>query len=180
MRSSVCALCKSRCYVIPEPGKQIVQGFLFQLLGHPGLNRAEEIRMAETIKTGTVLIKDGTLLPDGLELESEPCAKGWRLVKNFDGAGLGRKVDEAGWNFFCLAGEIKRTVFGFGRKDNGRSAVKRILMNLRLESFNSLEIMHVEKKRFLGFRYATVSAHSRHIQEDTFPFGGKDVAVRPS
>jgi hypothetical protein len=140
----------------------------------------EEMKMAETIKTGTVLIKDGTLLPDGLELESEPCAKGWRLVKNFDGASLSRKVDEAGWNFFCLAGEIKRTVFGFGRKDNVRRTVKRILMNLRLEDFNSLEIMHVEKKRFLGFRYATVSAHSRHIQEDVFLFGAKNVAVRPS
>ncbi len=136
--------------------------------------------MAETIKTGTVLIKDGTLLPGGLELESEPCAKGWRLVKNFDGAGLGRRVHEAGWNFFCLAGEIKRTVFGFGRKDNVRRTVKRILMNLRLENFNSLEIMHVEKKRFLGFPYATVSAHSRHIQEDAFLFGTKDVAINRS
>jgi hypothetical protein len=136
--------------------------------------------MAETIKTGTVLIKDGTLLPDGLELESEPCAKGWRLVKNFDGAGLGRRVHEAGWNFFCFAGEIKRTVFGFGRKDNVRRTVKRILMNLRLENFNSLEIMHVEKKRFLGFPYATVSAHSRHIQEDVFLFGTKDVAINRS
>src|ERR1700683_6611 len=180
MRYSVCALCKSRCYVIPAPSKQIVRIPLSHLREHPALNRVEEMKMAETIKTGTVLIKDGTLLPDGLELESEPCAKGWRLVKNFDGASLGRKVDEAGWNFFCLAGEIKRTVFGFGRKDNVRRTVKRILMNLRLEDFNSLEIMHVEKKRFLGFRYATVSAHSRHIQEDVFLFGAKNVAVRPS
>jgi hypothetical protein len=122
--------------------------------------------MAETIKTGTVLIKDGTLLPDGLRLESEPCAKGWRLVKNLDGYGLDRKIHEAGWNFFCLAGEIKRTVFGFGGKDSVRRTVKRILMNLRLENFNSLEIMHVEKKRLLGFPYATVWAHSRHIQEN--------------
>jgi hypothetical protein len=135
--------------------------------------------MPETIKTGTVLIKDGTLLPDGLELESEPCAMGWRLVKNFDGTGLGRKVHEAGWNFFCLAGEIKGRVFGFGGEDNVRRTVKRILMNLRLENFNSLEIMHVEKKRFLGFRYATVSAHSRHIQEDVFLFGAKVVAIKP-
>jgi hypothetical protein len=129
--------------------------------------------MTETIKTRTILIKDGTLLPGGLEFESEPCAKGWRLVKNFNGASLGRKVDEAGWNFFCMAGEIKRTVFGFGRKDNVRRTVKRILMNLTLDNFNSLEIMHVEKKRFLGFRYATVSAHSRHIQEDVFFLGSR-------
>lgn len=136
--------------------------------------------MPETIKTGTVLIKDGTLLPDGLQLESEPCAKGWRLVKNLDGSGLDRKIHEAGWNFFCLAGEIKRTVIGFGVRDNVRRTVKRLLMNLRLENFNSLEIMHVEKKRFLGFPYATVCAHSRHIQEDVFLLFAKDVAIRPS
>jgi hypothetical protein len=126
------------------------------------------------------LIKDGTLLPDGLQLESEPCAKGWRLVKNLDGSGLDRKIHEAGWNFFCSAGEIKRTVFGLGAKDNVRRTVKRLLMNLRLENFNSLEIMHVEKKRFLGFPYATVCAHSRHIQEDVFLLFAKDVAIRPS
>lgn len=137
-------------------------------------NLAEEIKMAETIKTGTVLIKDGTHLPEGLQVESEPCALGWRLVKNLDGNGLGQKIHEAGWNFFCLAAEIKRTVFGFRGKDNVRRALKRILTNLRLDKFNSLEIMHVEKKRFLGFPYATVCAHSRHIQRDTFLLKAKD------
>lgn len=69
--------------------------------------------MPDTIKTGTILIKDGTFLPDALRFESEPCATGWRLVKNLDRYGLGRKVHEAGWTFFCLAGEIKATIFGF-------------------------------------------------------------------
>ena len=59
-------------------------------------NLAEEIKMAETIKTGTVLIKDGAHLPEGLQVESEPCALGWRLVKNLDGNGLGQKIHEAG------------------------------------------------------------------------------------
>jgi hypothetical protein len=52
--------------------------------------------MAETVKTGTILIKDGTFLPDALQFESEPCATGWRLVKHFDVDGLGRKIHEAG------------------------------------------------------------------------------------
>jgi len=37
--------------------------------------------MADAIKTGTILIKEGTLLPEVLRFESEPCAPGWRLVK---------------------------------------------------------------------------------------------------
>jgi hypothetical protein len=131
--------------------------------------------MAETIKTGTILIKEGTVLPDGLQFESEPCATGWRLVKNLDGYGLDRKIHEAGWTFFCLAGEIKATVFGLEGKETVRRAVKRILAKLKSEKFNSLEITRVVSKRFLGMPYVSVSARSRHIQESMFLFRAKDL-----
>jgi hypothetical protein len=130
--------------------------------------------MAETINAGTILIKDGTFLPDALRFESEPCATGWRLVKNLDGYGLGRKISEAGWTFFWLAGELRATAFGFDGPKTVRKAVKRILANLKLGEFNSLEITRVASKRFLGLPYASVSAHSRHIQEGLFLLGAKD------
>jgi len=130
--------------------------------------------MPDTIKTGTILIKDGTFLPDALRFESEPCATGWRLIKNLDGYGLGRKVPEAGWTFFWLAGEIKATIFGFDVQKTVRRAVKRILANLKPGKFNSLEITDVARKRFLGVRYVTVSAQSRHIQENAFLLQVKD------
>jgi len=139
---------------------------------------ASETPMADTIKTGSILIKDGTFLPDGLQFESEPCATGWRLVKNLDGYGMGRKVHEAGWNFFFMAEEIKATIFGFHRQRNVRRAVKRILTNLKSEKFNGLEIIQVAAKRFLGLPYATVHAHSRHIQESAFLLPVKDVRER--
>src|SRR5271170_2846118 len=93
-------------------------------------------QMAGAFKTGTILIKDGTLLPDALQIESEPCATGWRIVKNIDASGLGRKIHEAGWSFFCVAGEVKGTIFGFGGRRNARRVVKRILANLKSEKFN--------------------------------------------
>jgi len=130
--------------------------------------------MAQTIKTGTILIKDGTVLPGELQFESEPCATGWRLVKNLDGHGLGQKIHEAGWSFFYLAGEIRATIFGFDGQKTVRRAVKRILANLRPDKFNGLEITQVEAKRFLGFPYASVCAHSRHIQENVFLLQAKD------
>jgi hypothetical protein len=130
--------------------------------------------MPDTIKTGTILIKDGTFLPDALRFESEPCAIGWRLVKHLDGYGLGRRVHEAGWTFFCLAGETKATIFGLDVQKTVRRAVKRILANLKPGKFNSLEITHVARKRFLGVRYVTVSAHSRHIRENVFLLQVKD------
>jgi hypothetical protein len=130
--------------------------------------------MAQTIKTGTMFIKDGTVLPDELRFESEPCATGWRLVQNLDGHGLGQKIHEAGWSFFYLAGEIKATIFGFDGQKAVRRAVKRILANLKSDKFNGLEITQVEAKRFLGFPYASVCAHSRHIQENIFLLQAKD------
>ena len=130
--------------------------------------------MPDTIKTGTILIKDGTFLPDALRFESEPCATGWRLVRNLDGYGLGRKIHEAGWTFFWLAGGIKAAVFGFDGQKTVRRAVKRILANLKSEKFNGLEITQVEAKRFLGLPYASVCAQSRHIQESASFLQAKD------
>src|SRR3979490_1798368 len=99
--------------------------------------------MAETINTGTILIKDGTFFPDALRFESEPCATGWRLVKNLDGYGLGRKISEAGWTSFWLGGKIRATVCGFDGKKTVRRGGKRILANRKSGKFNSLEITRV-------------------------------------
>ena len=130
--------------------------------------------MPEAIKTGTILIKDGTFLPDALRFESEPCATGWRLVKDLDGYGLHCKINEAEWTFFCLAGEIKATIFGFDGQKTVRRAVKRILANLKSSKFNSLEITRVASKSFLGLPCVNVSACSRHIQESMYLFCDKD------
>ena len=134
--------------------------------------------MAQTIKTGTILIKDGTFLPDALELESEPCATGWRLVQNLDGYGLGRKIHEAGWTFFYLADEMKATILGFDGQKAVRRAVKRILANLKPEKFNSLEISQTISKHFLGVPYTRVYAHPRHVQKSMVLFS--DVVAQPS
>lgn len=60
--------------------------------------------MPDTIKTGTILIKEGTVVPETVRFESEPCVPGWRLVMDLDGCGLDRKIREAGWTFFGMAG----------------------------------------------------------------------------
>ncbi len=137
--------------------------------------------MLDTIKPGTILIKEGTLLPEAVPFESEPCVPGWRLVKDLDGCGLDRKIRDAGWTFFCLAGQLGATVFGIDEQKTLSRAVGQILANLESAEFNSLEIMRVTSeasRRFLGVRYVTVSAQSRHIQESAFLFGAKELPVR--
>jgi hypothetical protein len=124
--------------------------------------------MAETIKAGTVLIKEGALLPETLQFESESCVPGWRLVKGLDGQALDREIHKAGWTFFFLANEIRTTVFGIDGEKMARRAVERILGDPRSGQFNALEITRItslDSERFPVVHYVSVSAHSRHIQE---------------
>jgi hypothetical protein len=55
--------------------------------------------MANTIKTGTILIREGALLPESSLIESEPYAPGWSLVKQLDIDGMSQTIGKAGWAF---------------------------------------------------------------------------------
>lgn len=127
--------------------------------------------MPETIKAGTILIKEGTRLPDALTFESEPYSPGWRSVTGHDGYAMDRKTHAAGWTFFYLAGESRATVFGGEGQKTIRRAMKQILADTKSGKFNSLEITRVIFKHFLGVPYATVSFHMRNMQEGMFLLG---------
>ena len=132
--------------------------------------------MTERIKPGTILIKEGTPLPEWLQFESEHYSSGWRSVTNLDAQGLDREIGEAGWTFFFMAGEVKATVIGSDSERTRRSAAKNLIVNMKADrsnqsnAFNCLEIARVAVNRFLGVPYVTVSAHPRHIQESMFLF----------
>ena len=130
--------------------------------------------MAEKINAGTILIKEGTLLPEGLQLESDPYLKGWRLVKNLGSSGMDRKLCAAGWTFFYMAGEVDAMVFASESEKTTRRAVKKVIANMKSDRFNCLEISRVAAKSFLGLPYVTVAAHQRHIQESLYLFHAKD------
>jgi hypothetical protein len=115
---------------------------------------------------GTILIRDKTLLPAGLMFETEVFLPGWRAAKNLDGYDLGRKIEQATWNFFYLAGEVRVTVLGSASWKTLRRAVRRVLARYVEQRFNSLEICKVVSKRFLGIPFMSVTVHSRHIQQD--------------
>jgi len=134
--------------------------------------------MQESIQEGAILIKEGTRLPENLRFESESCMPGWRIVKNLDSYGLDRKIREAGWTFFCRAGETRATVFGIDKEKMVRRAIEQILAALKSKAFNSLAIVRItaqSSKRFLGVGYLAVSAQSRHIQESSVLFKPKDL-----
>ena len=132
--------------------------------------------LAEKINAGAILIKEGTLLPERLQLESDPYLNGWRLVKSLDSPGIDRKLCEAGWTFFYMAGEVDATGFGSESEKTTQRAVKKVIANIQSDKFNCLEISRVAAKRFLGLPYVTVSAYPRHIQESIFLFHAERLA----
>ena len=132
--------------------------------------------MADKVKAGTILIEEGTPLPESLRFESESYSNGWRLVKNLNGYELDQKTTKAGWNFFYMAVEIKATAFGSDEEKALRKAVNRVLTRLKSEKFSCLEITQVVAKHFLGLPYVTVSAHPRHIQESVVLFRAQGLA----
>jgi hypothetical protein len=126
--------------------------------------------MKEQINTGTILIKEGAILPDCLQLESEPYLKGWRLAKNINAEGLDRKIHQAGWTLFFMAKEVDATAVGSDLENTTRRAVNKAIACTKSDRLNCLEIGQVGVKRFLGHYYVSVSAHPRHIQESMFLF----------
>jgi hypothetical protein len=130
--------------------------------------------MREEIKAGTVLFKEGTLLPAGLAFDGEPYSPGWRSLKALDGYAMDRKAHDAGWAFYFLAGEGRATVFGGEGQETIRRAIKKILAGLKGEKCNSLEISGVVFKTLLGMPYARVSFHLRNLQKGMFLLASQD------
>jgi len=127
---------------------------------------------------GTILIRENTLLPAGLAIESEVFLPGWRVVKNLDGYGLGQKIYETKWYFFYLAGEIRAIALGREGLGTVRRAVMQILAKREGQEFNSLEITKVASKRFLGIPFMSITAHFRHIQQGICLVPAKNFVLR--
>ena len=69
-------------------------------------------------------------MPESLQLESDPYLKGWRLVKNPGSSGMDRKLCEAGWTFFYMAGEVNAIAFGSYSEKTTHRAVKKVIANI--------------------------------------------------
>jgi hypothetical protein len=121
--------------------------------------------MTTTVQAGTILIDAEPRLVQVFALESEPYSRKWSVLKELDGFALDRKIHAAGWNCFFMAEEAKVMFFGMISAQKVRDALKRILGKMGQSNFNCLEVTGIVAKRFWGIPYATVSAHSRHIQQ---------------
>jgi|SRR5579863_6767157 len=142
--------------------------------------RFGKAKMAATVPAGKLFIREGTMLPGGLIIETETFIPGWRAVRDFEGNGLGRKLEEANWNFFFLAGEVTATVFGRSGSSTLRRALGSIVAKPAARKFNSVEIAAVRSRWFLGFPFVRITANYRHIQQGLALDRGNDFTRKAS
>jgi hypothetical protein len=120
--------------------------------------------MTDLITAGNILVREATNLPRSLLVESDSDSNGWAAVKD-NPSTFEKTVEEAGWTFFFMAGEIKTAVFGFDKQKALRTALKRLIRDVKSQRCNSIEITRVVDKSFLGIPYVSVFAHARHLQK---------------
>jgi len=119
----------------------------------------------DTIQAGTVFIEADAFLPESLHLTSSTDANGWKSLKSAGRSAFEQKVRQAGWIFFLMDAEITAKVYGFDAQKALRTAFDRISASVKNQKWNSLQITRVESKSFLRVPYVSITAHSRHLQE---------------
>ncbi len=101
--------------------------------------------MTGEIAAGDILIEEGAQLPDTLLLQGKPDSNGWTTLNGARSA-IEKEVRQTGWTFFFMAGETRTTVIGFDRQKTLRTALKRLIANVKSQRCNGIEITHVTNR----------------------------------
>ncbi len=117
------------------------------------------------LRTGTLIIAEGTSLPDSSKITSEPFSKGWRMITNLRGQGLDKHFSQMGWTVFQKAMPLSVNSLGLGESQAVLKAFRKILRDSESRKFNCVEITRAVTKTFLGVSYVQMSARARNIQK---------------
>ena len=120
--------------------------------------------MTNNIGTGALFIKDKAAMPESLAMTTEQYAAGWSKVIGCTAAQLGKEIENAGWTFFYMAGDIRKYGFGFEDRTRTDRAVSHLIGEVERQHCNCLEITEMRRRSILGIPYTSVVAHARHIQ----------------
>lgn len=122
------------------------------------------------LRSGTVLLRDSSVLPDGIQLRTETALPGWRIIAGTFSADINREISNAGGHFFYLAEQLQAGALAFDQNSAMRRALTKIIRNVEEQNLNALEITGIRTKRFVGMHYFAIIAHARHIKKTPFLF----------
>jgi hypothetical protein len=118
---------------------------------------------AVEILAGTMMMREGILLPDSANVESREYSNAWRTLIGVDNFGFEQKLTAAGLHLLFLAGKLE--VLEFGRGPSAvRRGIKRILARLRKLDINCMQVAEIRPIRILGLSCVAIRADSFHIQ----------------
>ena len=123
-------------------------------------------RGAAVIHAGTMLMRQGFLLPGLAQIETLDYSPTWCVLDEMNNSNLGQRLSVGGLNLFFIAGELKVVQLGSGAQALCRG-IKRILALSCKAYFNCTEITQITPAHFLGVPYVAILAHSFHIQRGT-------------
>ena len=128
------------------------------------------------VQCGTMMVQQGLLLPEHMDMVTAKYSEGWQSVTDSDGCSVDRKLRQLGWECFFIAGELRAISFGFSQARVLKAAVRRLLATVRSLNLNCVEFTEVRRRSFIGIPYVTVAGHARHIQQGHHleAFNGKE------
>jgi hypothetical protein len=121
--------------------------------------------MTDKISVGTMLLEDGTAMPESPVVDTTAYLPRWSSVSGRTSSQLGRQIEAAGWTFFYMAGEISRRKFGFDDQSRTDRALAHVIAIVKEGGCNCLEVTKLRRGSFLGVSYTSVTGHARHIQK---------------
>jgi hypothetical protein len=116
------------------------------------------------LKSGSLMVRIGTVTPERLEIESEGFCEGWDRVRHCDAGILDKQLRGAGWRMFFLADALHAVSIGPLDQETVGQATAKLLGKSHGQMFNSFELTDVEYRHFCGVPYVHVTGHARHIQ----------------
>jgi hypothetical protein len=118
------------------------------------------------LRTGSVIMRAGTVTPERMELESEGFCEGWDRIRNIDADALKQSLRAAGWHMMCLADGLQAVAVGAFEQDTVERATASLLAKLKPQMYNCVEVTEISYRSFIGVPYVHVTGHARHIQRE--------------
>jgi|ERR1051326_413894 hypothetical protein len=115
------------------------------------------------ILPGTMMMRDGILLPESAQIESCRYSNVWRSLTGIDSFAFDQKLSAAGLHLFFLAGKLEVLEPGRGASAV-RRGIRRILARGQKLDVNCMQVTEIKPSQILGFPCTAIRADSFHIQ----------------
>ena len=116
------------------------------------------------MKSHTIFLRTGCILPDGLNLVQEQFSETWMSVADTTSTVLDEKIRAVGWHFMWLAETYSCSDVGNIATSAIDRAIAGALKRIQ-QKFNAAELESIKVSKYPGFKVVRANIHARHIQQ---------------